>query len=248
VTCVFCKSSPTTNEHIFPKWLRDVIPGEGRLLHEWRAPNEEDPSRAWSADGVEFKANAVCGTCNAGWMNDLEEAGRPYLTSMIQGRGRVLHEAEKETVTRWAFKTALMLDLGQEAKFRSIPVDDYVAFYEAEGLLPDTHVWLAGCDFGGGAGARTRTLDFNENGTTITGYGTTIQLGHLVIEIVRVGLGGRSFQIGGGLAPALVRVWPEPSPTQWPPPLVLDRQNAVWLPLLRGCPDRRGIAAAILAV
>jgi hypothetical protein len=114
-------------------------------------------------------------------MNDLEEAARPYLTSMIQGRGRVLHEAGKETVARWAFKTALMLDLGQEAKFRSIPLDDYVAFYEAEGLLPDTHVWLAGCDFGGGAGARTRTLDFHENGTTITGYGTTIQtrlLGH----------------------------------------------------------------------
>ena len=31
-----------TKEHVFPQWLLDVIPGEGKLLHEWIAPEGSD--------------------------------------------------------------------------------------------------------------------------------------------------------------------------------------------------------------
>src|ERR1700679_2215251 len=147
--CVFCNASPTTVEHILPRCLRCALPGEGRLVHEWRAPEEESPSKRWTADVVSFTARVVCARCNNGWMSRLEVAAKPYLSSMIRGVGRELYEGGKEAVARWALKTAMMLDYGQEAKFRSIPSEDYTALFQTMGLLPDTYIWLAACDFGG---------------------------------------------------------------------------------------------------
>jgi hypothetical protein len=227
VACVFCGDLETTNEHVFPQWLLKVIPGDGgRITHNWEAPaGSSSESRTWTTDLLTFKAKVVCGpTCNHGWMNDLENAARPFLESMIQGRGRTLYDRGRELVAFWGVKTAMMTNLAQEVEHQCIPMADYRALYSAQGVLPHTFVWLGGSDFGTGALARHRTLYRTIGDRRVHGYGATVNVGHLVIEIIRVEVeDGEGLQIGGQLAPILRRIWPETQSVAWPPPIILNR-------------------------
>jgi hypothetical protein len=210
--CAFCGYPETSNEHVFPQWLQEVLPGEGRIVHEWIAPPGSDSeSRTFTTDLFQFKANVVCrDRCNSGWMSDLEDAARPWLEPMIQGRGRTYYDHGREVIAYWALKTAMMIDFAQEKKHRSVPPSLYPALYEAQGVLPDTFVWIGGCDFAYGATARHRTLYLNVDDASFTGFGATIHVGHMVIEVIRVEVEqGKTLQIGGKLAAALRQLWPE---------------------------------------
>jgi len=230
--CVFCSYPKTTNEHVFPQWVLDVLPGEGRVVHRWEAPPRSDgESREWTADVITFTANVVCSkNCNSGWMSRLETDARPYLEPMIQGRGRTLYGRGRELVAFWALKTAMMIDFAQEETNRSVPLDDYPALYAAQTVLPSTFVWLAGSDFGAGALAQHRTLDIRSGDHHAAGYGATVNVGHLVIQVIRADLGGgRAIDIVGRLGPALQRLWPAPRPVIWPPKVLLTRQHVAML-------------------
>lgn len=235
--CVFCGHPETTNEHVFPQWLREVIPRKGtvpggKITHTWEAPpGSTSESRAWEANKLTFQAKIVCQRmCNGGWMNNLENTARPFLEPMIQGRGRTLYDAGREQIAYWALKTSLTADYAQEEEHRSVPAADYPALYAAQGVLPNTFVWLAACDFGPGATARHRTLHMNVGNRHFDGFGFTFHVGHLVIEVTRVEVEqGKTIEIGGQLAPALRRIWPENQPVVWPPNAMLTRQQATLL-------------------
>jgi len=56
---------------------------------------------------------SVCGSCNAGWMNNLEGEVRPFLVNLAsrQLMPFELSRAERWSLARWALKTALALEL-----------------------------------------------------------------------------------------------------------------------------------------
>ena len=62
MACVFCgRAGKLTNEHVFPQWLLDVIPGKGNVVHVWIAPEGSDSEdREWTTDIFDFKAKVVC--------------------------------------------------------------------------------------------------------------------------------------------------------------------------------------------
>lgn len=228
--CIFCGNTPTTNEHVFPQWLLGVIPGQGAITHTWTAPPGSDSeSRTWTTDDVvTFKANVVCGpTCNNGWMHDLENRARPFLEPMIRGYAQTLFPEGAEVIAHWALKTAMMIDFAQEPEHRSVPESDYPALFAAKGVLSNTFVWVGACDFGAGALARPRTLNLNAGDAHPAGFGITVGVGHLVIEIIRVPVeDGQTVKIGGQLALALRRLWPYTNVVVWPSPVVLSRDEA----------------------
>jgi hypothetical protein len=231
--CVFCGARPTTNEHVFPQWLIGVIPGAGQLTHTWAAPEDSDSeSRTWTTnDVIDFKARVVCGPeCNHGWMERLEKRARPFLEPLIRGHSSTLYPEAAETIAYWALKTAMMIDFAQEAEHRCVPKSVYPELYAARGVLPHTFVWLAACDFGAGALGRPRTLNLNEGDISPAGFGVTLGVGHLIVEIIRVPVKNwKTLEIGGPLASAVRRLWPYTNVVVWPPPTLLTRQHAVWL-------------------
>jgi hypothetical protein len=232
VPCVFCERSKTSKEHVFPQWLREVIPGEGRILHEWIAPpGSTSEDRSFTTDLLHFRAKVVCRKrCNGGWMHRLEESARPFLEPMVRGRTCTLYDEGREQVAYWALKTAMMIDCAQEPKHRSVPPADYPALYRAQGVLPSTLVWIGVCDFGAGATARHRTLHTVTDDTNVDGFGAVLHVGHLVIYVVRIEIqDGKVMEIGGQLASALCRLWPQDQPVTWPPPAALNRQQVVLL-------------------
>jgi hypothetical protein len=226
--CVFCGARPTTNEHVFPQWLLDVIPGEGELTHTWAAPEgSASISREWTNEALDFKANVVCGPdCNSGWMERLETRARPFLEPMIRGRRAMLLPEGARTVAHWALKTALMIDFAQEPEHRSVPASVYQELYSAQDVTPQTFVWVAACEFGAGALARGRTLHLGPGDSDEVGFGATICVGHLVLEIIRVPTEDeKTLEIGGELAASIRRLWPYTNLVSWPPAAVLDREE-----------------------
>jgi len=64
---------------------------------------------------------AVCASCNNGWMSDLEGRAKPMLETMLEGRGRALHQEGQRTLAAWALKTAIMVDTSTAPSDLSYP-------------------------------------------------------------------------------------------------------------------------------
>lgn len=145
---------------------------------------------------------------------------------MIRGHGRTYHDRGRELIAYSALKTAMMIDCAQEPAHRSVPLSDYPALYQAGTVLPNTCVWLSKCEFGAGALAQHRTVHLEFGDREIDGYGATVNVGHLVLSVLRADLGDwRAIDIRGELSQTLQRVWPATGPVTWPPRRTLTREN-----------------------
>src|ERR1700742_2428273 len=93
--CIFCLKPGTTNEHLFPDWLRVLFPrtpkdtttrgvtqwGQDKLGKLYAMPARTIHK---GHSGV-TKIPYVCAGCNNGWMSRLENRARPFLMPLIQG-------------------------------------------------------------------------------------------------------------------------------------------------------------------
>ena len=100
--CIFCGRAPVTREHIFRKKLAEYVDNPRERVSR---PGE-DPDR--SPLVFERTVRRVCGACNNGWMNDLENAVEPVLINLIQARETVLKTADAMLLAKWAVKTAII--------------------------------------------------------------------------------------------------------------------------------------------
>jgi hypothetical protein len=174
---------------------------------------------------LDFKAKVVCGPeCNQGWMERLEKRARPFLEPMIRGHRSTLLPEGAQAIAHWALKTAMMIDFAQETEHRCVPVSANRQLYTAQGVLPQTFVWAGACRFGAGALARPRTLHLEPADPEQVGFGVTLCVGHLVLEIIRAPTkDDRTLEIRGELAPRIRRLWPYTNLVSWPPAVVFDR-------------------------
>lgn len=117
-TCLFCNGRPLAREHIIPRRISRISPSPG--AHSWQAISlgpfhrqaDIEPSfHRHSFNPVEeLTVKAVCGSCNNGWMSALESEAMAPLTALVSGSPRWLSRHENKLLTRWASKTALMLE------------------------------------------------------------------------------------------------------------------------------------------
>src|SRR4051812_48809340 len=105
-----------------PLWVQQYLPGNGDLTHTEVDNRTGEVIRQWTKDEPDFKVKRVCGDCNHGWMNDLENRARPVLTSLIQGRGRTIYVDSQRHIATWAVKTAMMWQFALANNWQPIPV------------------------------------------------------------------------------------------------------------------------------
>jgi hypothetical protein len=138
--CVFCGGSPKegfSEEHILPKWL----------LKEFGLNKTKISPTHFSKDGVvistrhhlldDLVAGGICKKCNNEWMSQLEDSARPYILSLSSNEVSVVDLTSKERfiLARWAFKTALTLNLGSNFH-KNIPRTHYEYIYHHTSKLP----------------------------------------------------------------------------------------------------------------
>lgn len=116
--CVFCRAPITkqtvSREDTVPKWLQAELGiANERVEPTLTAPSGEQlKQRVHPVD--QLLTGGVCRSCNNGWMSQLESAVMPILRPLIGSTRSVasLTRAERHVLSRWAVKTAFMLDLG----------------------------------------------------------------------------------------------------------------------------------------
>jgi hypothetical protein len=111
-SCIFCDApGPLTNEHVIPDWLQRYIGGSetstvrgahlssiGTLLSERKG------------SGNTHKLGTVCGTCNNGWMSDLETAFSQLLPRLEADMSpKRFSVAERRTIALWIVKTGIIV-------------------------------------------------------------------------------------------------------------------------------------------
>jgi hypothetical protein len=233
-TCVFCGGGPCTNEHVLPRWLRVAFPEEAQrdTLHV-RTTEEAETSRRGNL--LDAQAKIVCGPCNSGWMNGLEEGVRTYLPRMIKGKPVQLTRKKQTQLATWSLKTVMMLHcVYPKADQVSIPEHDYKDFFASKQPSDLMHIWVAYmpppvdpygivqhpiqflCQ-----PRRTDVEIRNERGThRVTGeaYVATLRIGHFVTQVLRLGAAGIEFDLTPSpvLAKHIWQIWPSFGTRPWP--------------------------------
>ena len=129
--CAFCETEgPLTREHVWPQWLKEVLPQGLQWFGMEVEENGVKTPRIWQGETISATVRRVCRECNNGWMSRIEEYSRPLLTPLVLGERRSLSPQDQEIAATWGFKTILMLQFLNRADQREIPRDQYRWFFQ----------------------------------------------------------------------------------------------------------------------
>jgi hypothetical protein len=239
--CAFCRNAKLSNEHIFPGWLRTILPEQ----ENWRAQERARIFRPGTAEEkrlliaprkisepfTESRVKRVCRDCNHGWMNELELQVRPALTRLVKGEAVHLSAEDVRTLAACATKTTMVFeftDPGSQA-YREL---EHRWLREEREPPAGTLVWAAALEELNDWGVRAehmgiligpRGLDINLPCNT---QQTTIGLGRVLLVVIHslsTALPMPPFESMGGTMP---RLWPGPHELTWPPQHALPDQMA----------------------
>lgn len=148
--CAFCGSAGVTKQHVWPDWLKTVIPREGtEHSQSLTRVNNAVPDVFIIRPELEFhrgpfgarKIRNICATCNSGWMSRLETAAKPSLTELIMRRSLTLDSASQLSLSAWAVMTSIMAEYTDKSS-QSIPLEHRRHLME-HGIPPDGwHIWI----------------------------------------------------------------------------------------------------------
>jgi hypothetical protein len=149
--CIFCGNGGTTKQHIWPGWLKSVVPrtfanhkqvrgrtgftsGDEPLVAESRVAHRQgDPGTR--------RLRMVCRGCNNGWMSRLENRAKPVLAPVIRGETFDLHPTAQAVVPAWAAMMVMVAEHDDPATV-AVPAPDRRFLMDA-GSPPDHwRVWI----------------------------------------------------------------------------------------------------------
>ena len=227
--CVFCRTRPAdTKEHALPLWTQPYLDQKGgaTFVHQYMDP-EGEPVREWSGDNLAIEVKRVCGSCNNGWMSDLETAVEPFLGSLLKGNGRTLYKGGQNLIACWSIKTALMWEFAMPKQV--LPSRWFSELYEgrADHRVPEgIQIWIGACVSSWGGHFKSVPLELNKpSGERANGYGITFNIGRLIVQIFGHEFGHdgalRHIRPGTPLERTILPIWPYAKPAQMPPYFVL---------------------------
>lgn len=229
--CIFCGSGEIAKEHIFArKWLERIwdLPKGHKLPHHHvrgHSVRGEEFDRWWLKQEADLVVYCVCGTCNSGWMNDLDQQVHPIVDPMTRGESTTLTRIrDQNLLVRWAIKIAFMFDYRQDRS--TIPTDFARAFHQVGSIPPNTYIWLARNKplHDGQASGMFHTMGRSDDHPEI--YLNTFRVDELVLQVL-IGIAKdvepRRLRHGD----AVVQIWPQsleplPGVIRWPPRRTLD--------------------------
>lgn len=223
-------------QHVWPRWLRDAVPW-GREL-DTHVRHDSERTIVHQAPPFTRTVRAVCQVeCNGGWMSQLENAAKAPLLAMILGEDRILDEPMQRLIAFWALQTTLVFQCADRMKW--VPASHYDELYAGRAIPKTTLPWRplakANVMLGAYRGSQRRA-GFHPQPLEITpstpdsrlpkgskAYGVTMNLGHLVIQLLAHDVKKLDFTLTPSIEGAVVPIWPSAvDPVQWPPSHWLD--------------------------
>jgi len=211
-----------TAEHVWPRWIANVLPGDGPLVFSRKASGELH-ARRWKAPGLNVTTKHVCASCNNGWMSTLEAEAKPLLSPMIEGKRMGLSAREQKLAATWAAKTVAMLG-STHSKGPVVPGADVAALFATRQPPRNAYVWIGAYEGDWSAWYRGDLIGIGARGNPHGfAYCATLVLGRLAIQLLGHGLPEVMAPLSAPEADRVsVQIWPEPRPVvRWPPDFVI---------------------------
>jgi len=149
--CGFCGGGGVTKEHLWPDWLRKVIlqsrTGGSEKLFNAEIERGGKINKFKSAS-LEMTVGMPCGKCNHGWMSQLENEGKPFMTAMVDPGDKTLLTRERQTtLARWAIKTAMVHEYTATAdQVKYFSAVERLTFKERFEVPENLWIWAARYD------------------------------------------------------------------------------------------------------
>jgi hypothetical protein len=216
-SCVFCGfQGKLDKEHVIADWIGDELPEVGKGTHR-RTGAFGVPEAEWRNDAHTSRVGTVCPDCNQGWMSEIENGVRPWLSPVLHGYGFTYFPAGMTTVATWAAKTALVIVSDADSFGR----EPFVAFFHDRRPSTGTAVWVGSWSLGPEKHYRSRVpvLIDGEPGDPPNAYSVNFTVGHAAFHVFQH---WSSQPTHHGFEPpmstSLLPIWPPPStPVTWPP-------------------------------
>jgi len=239
--CLFCGGRPLTREHGVPEWLLRAIGflygerGKGKYRErgtiELWSGDAETP-RSWP--GAKILVKNFCEPCNSGWMSDLEGLTKPLITPFLRDLSVPLNRTNQQNLARWSIKTAIVLErVGSKSRASVFTAADRALIREG-GIPSLAFIWIGRHNASNrlfGAARRLVTPELldgaphGEPSPVSEGYVTTLGLGRVVLQVLRVVRNPNSSAKKATLQPqpgpwsqSLLQIWPRRrDEVRWPP-------------------------------
>lgn len=241
-TCVFCGKAGVTKQHMWPDWLKSIVPRVGNGHKQFLARfNFSSPDYCEYMPDIQLKRGPagarkirkVCNKCNSGWMGGLETAAKPMLTKMICGEKLALDEASQTAISAWAMMTSIIAEY-TDILTQSIPASDRRHLMSDRTPTDAWQVWIGNYV---GNNWKQRYLHYGvatklDYGFRIVQSGYTTQtstfvLGNLLIYATSSTLPKLESLFEVNMHDTLLQVWPTSSTTiRWPPARTLNDTDA----------------------
>ena len=229
-TCIFCRRSPVTREHIIPRWVADLIlrdPRAKTLLRPIEHQRRSDIGTVtWRSDNIDVRAKCVCRDCNQGWMSQIEGDAQALIRPMIMGQRVTLDTFAQKKVATWVALRALV---SRHINEPVIPADEEWLndFYRHRSPPETCYQWIIAYD-------GTQPFYYAGNDITVAiepgnpidpddtphGILMTLAIGYFAAKVLWV----RKGEPNKPAPPGLLRIWPPSSaPVLWPQKILDNR-------------------------
>jgi len=219
MACAFCGRPGRSREHVFPRWIDRLLETGTRQLEHARY-GEQGFDMKRSGPSLDFVVNRVCAECNNGWMSEVEANAQSLLTGLIYGQWPgPLTPAQQWTLSLWAVKTCLVLDLTQRTP--SLDKSTRLRFRQSRNPPGGANVWVAVCEeIGPPVTALTVNIELQSldqpDAQPVKAFYSPIKLGHLVL-LAAVLPTGLAADPSPSHTPWVRRIAPMSSPLVMPP-------------------------------
>ncbi|SMC62987.1 hypothetical protein [Sporomusa malonica] len=234
--CIFCGGDGLSKQHVWPEWLKNVIPRETsthiqhRMKINYLSPEciLVHPSfELHQGHGGVKKIRNVCRKCNSGWMSSLETKAKPILTSLILGEPITLDAHSQLVISAWSVMSNIMNEFTDQPT-AAIPSFHRQILMESKRPAEGWNIWLGWykgvnwklrCRHHGFAAVPASQL-INNNVNKIKGntHVSTFVLGELMIYSMSSTLPNFNIEFPGPLSQSLRRIWPiNQESIVWPP-------------------------------
>jgi len=226
--CIFCNARQDSNEHVFPRWLRDLFPEDevGPAVARYiKGQPGEAPYKTIDTGAIAtIEAGIVCQGCNTGWMSNMERQTRPLIEPQALGQQATLSMADQVQLAAWAVKTCMTCEmtLGHENLFS--PTDRAIVRAERRPLASVIVQVAAYTGTNGPLEYVKLVAPMRRNGTHVGELKLhSLKIGCLIFRVAAF-LPGDNGALKKIAVPRDVQipVFPPVKSCKWPPPIVLD--------------------------
>lgn len=143
--CAFCPApaTPLAEEHLWSAWIGRLFPGQS---FSWRTVDPETFTvTSGHMKSLDLKAEAVCGSCNHGWMSVLETEIQPLLSGVIRdGDSMYFSRRDRNKLAAFAVKNAIIANCLNPAREPFFTRAARERFRTSRQIPPSVYVWFAG--------------------------------------------------------------------------------------------------------